>query len=86
MNVIILNDWPRIGYYRGDVLKGAAICWLSVHEEHTPSLALQDVAGDLQKTVRLLKLAISTTNVDVDTEFAMLMNSNAELQGLLKSA
>ncbi len=29
----MLVDWPRVGYHRGDILKGLVGCWLRVEEE-----------------------------------------------------
>jgi len=33
VETVVLVDWPRVGYHRGEILKGLAGCWLRVEEE-----------------------------------------------------
>lgn len=30
MQTVMLNDWPRIPFYSGEVLKGLAVCWCGI--------------------------------------------------------
>ncbi|KAL9122692.1 MAG: hypothetical protein Q9187_000748 [Circinaria calcarea] len=85
LDAIILNNWPRVSYYRGDIWKALAICWCRMQEEQVPSQKLQSVAHQLQQTSKLLTAALKATNIDVDEESAMLIKSNASLKELLEA-
>jgi len=33
VETVVLVDWPRVGYHRGEILKGLVGCWLRIEEE-----------------------------------------------------
>ena len=82
MQQIILNGWPRIGYHRGQVLKGLVICWCRIQEDQAGSEELRDIRKAIKSTVELLTVATKDEKATTE-EFRTLIASDARLQELL---
>ena len=82
IQVVIINDWPRITYHRGQILRGLTICWCRIADEGNISKELQNVRGSLKKTLRLLTSA-SSREVNVTQEYRTLISIDDRLQDLL---
>lgn len=91
----MLVDWPRVGYHRGEILKGLVGCWLRVEEEGEGEGReeggkeeakrkgeLRDVKDGIRRCVKLLT-AVLVKEVDVGGEYRLLVESDGRLGGLL---
>ncbi len=91
----MLVDWPRVGYHRGEILKGLVGCWLRVEEEGEGEGReeggkeeakrkgeLRDVKDGIRRCVKLLT-AVLEKEVDVGGEYRLLVESDGRLGGLL---
>jgi tRNA nucleotidyltransferase (CCA-adding enzyme) len=95
METVVLVDWPRVGYHRGEILKGLVGCWLRVEEEGEGEGReeggkeeakrkgeLRDVKDGIRRCVKLLT-AVLEKEVDVGGEYRLLVESDGRLGGLL---
>jgi tRNA nucleotidyltransferase (CCA-adding enzyme) len=95
METVVLVDWPRVGYHRGEILKGLVGCWLRVEEEGEGEGReeggkeeakrkgeLRDVKDGIRRCVKLLT-AVLVKEVDVGGEYRLLVESDGRLGGLL---
>lgn len=94
----MLVDWPRVGYHRGEILKGLVGCWLRVEEEGEGEgraegrdegreeakrmEELQGVKDGIRRCVKLLT-AVLEKKLDVGGEYRLLVESDGRLGGLL---
>lgn len=79
----MINDWPRISYYRSEILKGLVGCWCKILEDDTElSPSLDQVQTEIKYTVRLLT-AVLKQDVDVTAEYHELIASDGRLEELL---
>ena len=80
---VTLNVWPRVDYYRGDILKGLLNCWLKINSENaTPSHALARVRSNIEKIVRLMTSYLKTQR-DIGHDYRILIASDSRLKSLL---
>jgi len=95
---VVLVDWPRVGYHRGEILKGLVGCWLRVEEEGEGEgraegrdegreeakrkEELQGVKDGIRRCVKLLT-AVLEKEVDVGGEYRLLVESDGRLGRLL---
>ncbi len=95
---MVLVDWPRVGYHRGEILKGLVGCWLRVEEEGEGEgraegrdegreeakrkEELQGVKDGIRRCVKLLT-AVLEKEVDVGGEYRLLVESDGRLGRLL---
>lgn len=73
---VILNAWPRIHIYKGEILGGLAMCWCSVDEdpsEHSPGIKTA-----IRDAVKLLTAAVGGP-ATVKADFDMLVASDQRL-------
>ena len=82
LQVIILNDWPRIECYNAEILKGLTICWCRSQESKNPSNHVPEVQSAIRTTLDLLKAAIDNEAETAKT-YEFLVASNARLRNLL---
>ena len=83
METVILVDWPRVGYHRGEILKGLVFCWLRIEdEEKTESKELDEVQSKIKHCVKLVT-AVLKRDVDVKSEYRLLVESDSRLEQLL---
>lgn len=81
LQALIRNCWPRMGEYRGEVLKGVTLCCLGV--ESDPAAA--ELQASLKNTVVLLREAISGQQCDWQADCEMLIEADGRLKGLLEA-
>nr|POF03491.1 cca trna nucleotidyltransferase, mitochondrial [Quercus suber] len=85
IQAVILNAWPRMKGYRGEVLKGLTTCWLNL-ENANDRHAAEEVKRDLQEVVKMLKVVLrEDEEVDFEVECMVLVRADARLDGLLAS-
>jgi len=82
MQALIRNCWPRMGHYRGEVLKGVTICWLSVEKDGDD--AAEELRVALRETVQLLREALKE-ECDLRAECEVLIQADGRLGGLFSS-
>lgn len=82
VQTIIIADWPRIAYHRGEILKGVTICWCRIADIEAPSQELKEVRVSIAQTVQLLTCVL-TGNVKVLQEYQILIDSDSRLRDLL---
>lgn len=80
--VAMVNDWPRITYHRGEILRGLTICWCRIKDEETRTEGLREIEESIRRFVRLLTLLVKK-DVDVAAEYQILVDSNYRLRDLL---
>ncbi|KAF2238931.1 poly A polymerase C-terminal region-like protein [Viridothelium virens] len=81
LQTVILNCWPRMAFWRGEVLKGVTICWLRIAEENRSDAQLTAVEKELQKTVQMLAAAVEQ-DIEIDSEFQQLVAADERLERL----
>ncbi|MCJ1396759.1 hypothetical protein MMC18_009651 [Xylographa bjoerkii] len=82
LQAIILNNWPRISYYRGEVLKGLAICWCTINEDTRKSNDLDNVKIAVRQDIRLLRESVGTNIVEL-VDVDQLLRGDPQLSDLL---
>jgi hypothetical protein len=100
MQTLILNSWPRIHRYRGDIIRGLSICWIRVCEEiegkrikqGDKRLAeLEKVKKELKGATKILDAvfvdgeAAGLDDVNWEAERAEIVGANEALRELLPS-
>lgn len=79
---IIIADWPRIAYYRGEILKGLTICWCRIADKEAPSQELKEVRDSIERAMQSLT-SVLRRNAKVIEEYQILIDSDSRLQDLL---
>lgn len=64
MHTVILNGWPRIAVYRGEIIRGFVAGWRRVDEQSTSSSTLEEVTKRLEEGIKLLDAAVRATADD----------------------
>jgi tRNA nucleotidyltransferase (CCA-adding enzyme) len=81
---VISNGWPRIGYWRGDVLRGLCTLWVRILEEEDQE-QFQDIKMQLKDIMYGLNAAV-TANSEFKTqwpsELKQLLDADEDLHGL----
>lgn len=79
----MVNVWPRVDYYRGDILEGLISCWCKIISEGaTPSDALIRVRFNIEKIVGLMTAFLKTQR-NIGDDYQILLASDSRLLGLL---
>lgn len=79
---VILIDWPRISYHRGEILRGLVVCWCRIAEEEELSKELSSVRAKIKECTKLLT-AVLDQEVDVGSEYRSLIGGDSRLKELL---
>nr|POE71933.1 uncharacterized protein CFP56_11809 [Quercus suber] len=83
MQAVILNAWPRMKGYRGEVLRGLTICWLNLQDVDDDQAA-QELRSDLKVAVQMLRVVLKADQeVDFEVECKGLVNADEMLDNLL---
>ncbi|KAK2877214.1 hypothetical protein FQN49_001338 [Arthroderma sp. PD_2] len=89
---VILNCWPRLSRWRGDILAGVCACWLHLCDDEEDGMSFSDEGPPdrvhlrliLQRLVKLLKVVVGTDEVvNIDAELQTLVDSDDRLRKLL---
>jgi tRNA nucleotidyltransferase (CCA-adding enzyme) len=86
MQSVILNGWPRIGRWRGEVLRGVTVAWIRIEEE-SGSEELEVVKVELKEVAGMLKAAVENQGSEVghgtwETEVGELVAADERLKAL----
>ncbi|KAK4574883.1 CCA tRNA nucleotidyltransferase, mitochondrial [Recurvomyces mirabilis] len=81
LQAIILSCWPRIAEYRGEVLKGLALCWINIAKLDRPGA--ESLRVELKETVKILRAALRD-EVDFRAEGAVLVAADSRLADLFR--
>ena len=74
--------WPRLAYYRGELLKGLTISWLKIQEDGKESNELEGIRRDIEISLEMLTVILEM-EIDVNTEYRTLIDRDPRLQKLL---
>lgn len=77
LQALIINCWPRMVEYRGEVLKGLTLCWLGVEKDP----AAEHLKTTMKETVVLLGEAIKGQH-DLQEDCKVLIEADGRLRGL----
>lgn len=80
MQSVILNGWPRMVVYRGEVLKAVTLCWLRVAGDKVQELDRLKKA--LTETVEMFRAAVGK-ECDFDHECSTLVAADQRLREVL---
>jgi tRNA nucleotidyltransferase (CCA-adding enzyme) len=84
MGSVVTNAWPRVGFWRGDLMKGICGCWLRVREEGEGE-DLEEVKSELKELVGLVgRILEGEEGVDWDNEVRDLIGADDRLAGLFE--
>lgn len=82
IGTVVVTDWPRVVYHRGEILKGLVICWCKIEEEDEQSKELERVRAKIRECVTLLN-GVLKCKIDVEAEYQPLIESDNRLEQLL---
>lgn len=83
---VVLNGWPRILGWRGEVLRGICVCWIKVEEEGRDMVAEEkdQLSGELKIVVEMLKAVVESEDGSVwEAEVEKLVGTDERLGELL---
>ncbi|KAI9800317.1 MAG: hypothetical protein M1833_003431 [Piccolia ochrophora] len=81
LQTVVLNSWPRIAHWRGDILLGLTVCWIKLQED--PIEEKQELERGLTDILKLLTTAVGS-EVDWNCEVESLMRVRTDLTGLFQ--
>ncbi|MCJ1439364.1 hypothetical protein MMC27_008756 [Xylographa pallens] len=84
LQAIILNDWPRVGRYQAEILKGLVLCWYTMNEDACESYEVDNVKIAVQQDIRLLRESVRTKIVE-QLDMDQLLHDDHQLSDLLKT-
>ena len=82
LSTLILNCWPRVPFYRGEILKGICVLWLRIQEEEDSNEGLGAVKDQIRKLLSLVKATVESAGIDWMEESAVLVAAKPELKSL----
>jgi tRNA nucleotidyltransferase (CCA-adding enzyme) len=85
LQAIILNCWPRIVEYRGEVLKGVTLSWLNLDERSELKEEKAPLRAELKNAVGMLRAAVGDGAKDFDGDCLALIAADGRLEELLKA-
>ena len=81
LQAVIINDWPRIGYYRGEIFKGITMCWCRILNENSQSPESRYTQHQLVGTLKILQAALRDDE-DALMEIREALKCDTRLRGL----
>ncbi|KAK0253258.1 hypothetical protein B0A54_11380 [Friedmanniomyces endolithicus] len=82
LRTVVLNCWPRIAEWRGEVLKGLALGWLRVDGVESGE-EVEGLRGEMREVAGLLRVVVGE-QVGFEGECAVLIAADGRLEGLLE--
>lgn len=76
IQAVVLNAWPRMVEWRGEILKGMCFCWVNLHGQKAEA-----VKKEMQECMQMLKAALGD-RVEWDAEIRALMEADERVKGL----
>ncbi|KAF2473948.1 poly A polymerase C-terminal region-like protein [Lindgomyces ingoldianus] len=89
LQAVVLNCWPRVGRYRGEIMKGVCVCWVRCGEEEgeEKKKEIEEVRWELKECVGMLD-AVCQADDDLkgiwEAEKAVLVARDERLGGLFE--
>jgi tRNA nucleotidyltransferase (CCA-adding enzyme) len=84
MGAVVGNAWPRVGFWRNEVLKGIVGCWLRAVEEGEGE-DLEEIKEELKNLVGLVRDVVEKEEgVDWDSEVRELIKADDRLAELFE--
>ena len=98
MRHLVLNGWPRIWRWRGDILDAACGCWLHLCDDEEDihrnqggedAAALENLKVALKELVAILKVAVAENtdqdgkHIYIDADYRQLVGGDERLRNLL---
>ncbi|KAK5688466.1 CCA tRNA nucleotidyltransferase, mitochondrial [Elasticomyces elasticus] len=80
VQAVVLNCWPRLPDYRGEVLKGLTLCWLHLCNQDGKDVLI--LRHELLDTVKLLRAALGEHS-SFDADCLVLVAADSRLGDLL---
>ncbi|KAK4975633.1 hypothetical protein LTR28_009066 [Elasticomyces elasticus] len=80
LQAVVLNCWPRMGAWRGEVLKGLGLCWVRVCEGGEGE-GVAVLKAEIGRVVRMLGDAVGG-EWDVEAEFGVVVGGDERAGGL----
>lgn len=80
LQAVILNGWPRMVEYRGEVLKGLTFCWIKI--AGMEGKEVERLRSEMKETVKMLRYAVRR-EVDLDQDCHMLAQADPRVKELL---
>ena len=80
LQAVILNGWPRIAEYRGEVLKGLTFAWVNVHSLEGAEVKI--LRKEITEAVKMLRYAVAE-KVDFDADCQKLTEADPRVLSLL---
>jgi tRNA nucleotidyltransferase (CCA-adding enzyme) len=81
LQTVTLNDWPRIGEYRGELMKAIGLCWCRIEDDDRAPEQLAAVKGSLQDLLKSLRAVLASEPAAID-EADSFLRSDDRLAGL----
>ena len=66
LRFVILNAWPRVPFWEGEILKGVTVCWVRVLEDtenkadNENKKALEEVKDELEVCVEMVRVVMKS--------------------------
>lgn len=80
LQTVILNCWPRVPYYKGEVLRGISVCWVRLVDDDR-ELDSGEAKTALQGTLKMLR-AILVDDQDALDDIERVLRCDSRLLGL----
>ena len=79
LQALVLNGWPRMVVYRGEVMKGLTLAWLTIESMQGDEVEAWKV--EMKETVTMLRYAVQK-DVDFEAELTTLKEADPRVNGL----
>lgn len=91
LKAVVLNGWPRMGEWRGEVLRGVVGAWVRVVDAEEEVRGVKEVVGggleelkiEMMEVVAVLKCLVEGQGVEWERECGMLITAEPKLEGCL---
>ena len=80
---IIATVWPRVGFYKGEILKALTVCWLRIDNDRGNPIELDEIRQNIKNTIQMLTASINPV-ADVVEGYRLLAKSEDKLRILLE--
>ncbi|ORY09639.1 hypothetical protein BCR34DRAFT_625601 [Clohesyomyces aquaticus] len=87
LQALVLNAWPRVARYRGEVMRGVCVCWVRCCEDVGRGEGVEEVKRELRECVGMLN-AVCRSDEEVrgtwEEERGKLLAKEGRLRGLFE--
>ncbi|KAL9603638.1 MAG: hypothetical protein Q9179_002125 [Wetmoreana sp. 5 TL-2023] len=82
LRAVVMNAWPEVGFYRGEILEGLVICWCRIADEEEPTNELVEIQASIKEIVRAV-VQLFKNDEQAEKELKMLKDCDARLEAIL---